>query len=144
MVWLVKQGGAFMSLPSVKSVARKFGIDLKKRLTSKQAEKVLVGAMMADLPEAVEYLHRKAHEAKKSGQPINWAEDPNSKLGKQLIRIHASDAMRPLAEKHFCHGMRLTFVNCCGGKVEPKPPRRLDVLVLQIKHQDGQIAKADC
>jgi hypothetical protein len=133
-----------MSFPSVATVAAERGYDLGA-LTQAQAEEVLVEAVRRDCADAVSYLHRLSHEAQRSsGMGIAWLEDPNSVLGKQLIRIHASDAVRPLVEKHFCHGERLTFVNCCGGKVGGQKPKDEDLLILQIHSQAGPIAYADC
>ena len=104
----------------------------------------LLAAVREDCPEAVEYLHRKAHEAKDTGNPVLWTEDPNSTLGKQLIRIHASDAVRPLVQEHVCHGLNLAFVNCCGGVVGGEKKGLDDLVRLQIECQAGPIAHADC
>ncbi len=126
-----------MSLPSIPQVAIDLKIDLSKARKS-QRERVLVEAMRRDLPLAVKLLHQKSH---KKGADAEWLEDPNSEIGKQLIRLHASDALRPLAEKHFCHGKKLWFVNCCKGVVGTKPR---NLLRLQIETQMGPIAYADC
>lgn len=104
----------------------------------------LLAAVKEDCPDAVEYLHGKAHEVKDTGNPVLWTEDPNSVLGKQLIRIHASDAVRPLVQEHVCHGLNLTFVNCCGGIVGGNKPTAQKIIDLQIKMQAGPIAYADC
>jgi hypothetical protein len=104
----------------------------------------LLAAVKEDCPEAVEYLHKKAHQAQDSGQPVMWSEDPNSKLGKQLIRIHASDAVRPLVQEHVCHGMELAFVNCCSGQVGGKKKDPEELVQFQIECQAGPIAYADC
>ena len=123
-----------MSFPSVaKHVAQ-----------GKTGVMALLAAVKEDCPEAVEYLHRKAHEAKDSGKPVLWTEDPNSKLGKQLIRIHASDAVRPLVQEHICHGMELTFVNCCSGEVGGNKKSLQELIRLQIECQAGPIAYSDC
>lgn len=133
-----------MSFPSVAAVAAEKGFNLAA-LTGMQAEEVLVEAVRRDCPEAVAYLHHLSHLAQHSDDKgVPWNEDPNSVLGKQLIRIHASDAVRPLAEKYFCHGERLTFVNCCGGKVGGQKPKDEDLQILQIHSQSGPIAYADC
>ncbi len=127
-----------MSLPSIPTIAREKGYALIA-LSATQREALLVEAMRRDLPLAVDLLHRKAHE--NGPEAGEWLEDPNSPIGKQLIRLHASDALRPLASKHFCHGKPLTFVNCCKGKVGDPPA---DLLDLQIKTQAGPVAFADC
>ena len=133
-----------MSLPSIKLVAKELGISLDGEISPEQQEQVLVGAMRRDLPLAVKLLHEKAHEADKTAGRADWLQDPNSPIGKQLIRLHASDALRPLASKHFCHGKELAFINCCGGAVTAKKLSTAELLDLQIKMQAGPIAYSDC
>jgi hypothetical protein len=130
-----------MSLPSLVKVLAKAGITDIKATTEQQREDLLLEAMRHDIPEALEYLHKKSHEAEKNGF-ADWMEDPKSPLGQQLIRIHASDAFRPIVSKRICHGQKLTFVNCCKGIVGEAPD--LDVMLLQIQTQNGDIAKSDC
>ncbi len=135
-----------MSLPSIPSIAHERGIDLSA-CTRADREAVLVEAMRRDMTLAVSYLHALSHREPDESGRVLWTESPHSVLGKQLVRLHASDALRPLASKHFCHGKRLTFVNCCGGAVGG-PPKKDDedddLLDLQIKSQAGPIAYADC
>lgn len=135
-----------MSLPSIPAVAQRLGIDLSTA-TEAQCEEVLVESMRIDLPLAVKLIHDKGHGA---GADAEWLEDPNSDLGKQVIRILASDALRPLAEKHFICGnknkpeeerKKLWMVNCCKGGVGKKPE---NLLRLQVETQAGPIAYADC
>lgn len=130
-----------MSLPSINAVAQEMGIDLGAMLTTEQQESVLVEAMRRDLGPALDLLHRKAHEAQSNGGHADWLEDPSSDIGKQLTRIHAGDALRSLASKHFCHGLQLSFFNCCKGVVG-KPPA--EPMLVQIQCQAGPIAYADC
>lgn len=139
-----------MSLPSIPDIAaeRKYNL---QRLTHAQREEVLVEAMRRDMPLAITLLHKKAHEAQEGSGSADWLEDPNSEIGRQLIRLHASDSLRPLASKHFCHGQQLTFINCCGGIVGTPPKNddeddeNLDALHdRQIQSQVGPIAYADC
>ena len=127
-----------MSFPSTAAVAAELGLDLRV-LSDADAERVLVGAMKRDCPEAVNFLHGQAH---KLGE--FWSLDPNSPLGRQVIRLCASDATRPLVEKHFCHGEPIAFYNCCNGVVGPKPKTVGDVLRMQIECQAGPRAYADC
>jgi hypothetical protein len=140
-----------MSLPSIVAILKEWNIADVATVSCEVREEILAEAMRRDLPLAVDLLHAKSHEAKLRGGCAHWIEDPNSPIGKQLIRLHASDAMRPLASKHFAHGARLTFVNCCKGVVEfpPKPEDErpnndIDVYLLQIQTQNGDVAYADC
>src|SRR6266481_1120142 len=109
-----------MSLPSIGKVAEEMQLDLT-HLTPDQEEMILVEAMRRDLPLAVARLHELAHQAKESNGAAELVEDPKSTLGGQLIRICASDAARPLASKHFCHGLAISFANCCNVRVGTPP-----------------------
>ena len=130
-----------MSLPSIPAVAQEMGINLDGAITSEQQETVLVEAMRRDLKPALDLLHDKAHEAETNGGHANWLEDPSSEIGKQLTRIHAGDVLRTLASKHFCHGLQLSFSNCCRGTVGEPPA---EPMLVQIQCQAGPIAYADC
>lgn len=134
-----------MSLPSITAVAAELGIDLATA-TEAENEQVLCGAMRRDLGDAIAFLHQQAHDAKEAGI-MSWTEKPKSPLGQQLIRLHASTAMRFLAEKHFCHGAELIFINCCNGKVVvdgKKKPSIPELIAMQIRAQDGRDASPDC
>ncbi len=130
-----------MSLPSITSIANDMGINLDRPTTPEQNEALLVEAMRRDLGPALELLHKKAHEARSRGGSADWQEDPKSPIGKMLTRIHAGDVLRGLASKHFCHGMRLSFFNCCKGIVGTQPD---DPMRIQIQCQAGPIAFSDC
>ncbi|MEA2714981.1 MAG: hypothetical protein QOG91_9 [Candidatus Parcubacteria bacterium] len=130
-----------MSLPSLTAVAEELGINLGGEISLEQQEQVLVGAMRRDLKPALDLLHRKAHEAKENGGHADWLEDPSSEIGKMLTRIHAGDTLRSLASKYFCHGLQLSFFNCCKGVVG-KPPTQ--PMLVQIRCQAGPITYSDC
>jgi hypothetical protein len=130
-----------MSLPSIPKVAKKLHIDLSGRVSRKGQEVLLVGAMRIDLKKGLALLHKKAHEAQKNGGRADWQVDPKSEIGRQLTRIHAGDELRRLASKHFCHGLKLSFFNCCKGIVGTKPA---SPMLVQIQCQIGPIAYADC
>lgn len=137
-----------MSLPSVVSLALSMGIDIETA-TEEQTENLLVAAMKQDLSLAWEHMHQLAHRAQNDpAHRIVWSEDPNSPLGKQLIRIH-TDALRPLLIKHAMHNVLTTFVNCCGGAVvdEKNGGKKLtagEIQKLQIQMQNGDLASPDC
>ncbi|MDB5224594.1 MAG: hypothetical protein JWO43_216 [Candidatus Adlerbacteria bacterium] len=134
-----------MSFPSVAKIAAERGIAIHSAPVNVLSD-ILLEAVKTDCKEAVDYLHKLSHTAQDTGAAVQWSEDPNSILGKQLIRIHASDAVRPLVQMHVCHGQTLTFVNCCGGRVGgPKPkPNDDEITRFQIQSQMGPIAYADC
>jgi hypothetical protein len=129
-----------MSLPSIAVVAQEMGVDLAAPIPETLQEQILKQAMARDLKPALDLLHQKSHEAQKNGS-ADWIEDPNSPIGKMLIRIHAGDTLRALASKHFCHGQPLTFFNCCKGVVGKAPE---SPMLIQIQCQAGPIAFADC
>lgn len=128
-----------MSFPSVALIAKERGLDLSN-LTSPQAEELLFEAVKRDCPQAIAFLHTQAHKPEEV-----WSHDPNSALGKQLIRIHASDAVRDIVSRRACHGKTLTFFNCCNGVVGGGKPKTIGELArMQIACQAGPVAYADC
>src|ERR1700682_5048919 len=132
-----------MSLPSITVIAEEYGIILVDA-SDEQREAVIVEAMRRDMPDAVALLERASGEADKNGGEVDWLEDPNSRIGKQLIRIHAGGVLRGLASKHFCGDKKLIFFNCCGGKVGGDGRKRTlgELMSLQIQMQDGTLARA--
>lgn len=135
-----------MSLPSIPAVAKEFGIAIATA-TDDEKKKMLMEAMKRDLGEGLAFLHARYHEAKKGGiGVVRWKADVNSHLGKQLVRIHASDALRALASE-LCHGADFVFVNCCDGEVATEPGKRRPpnaLIDLQLATQDGRIGTPDC
>lgn len=139
-----------MSFPSVAAIAAQMNVDLAQLVPGNEAdevlgERILATAIQRDLPLAWNYLHGVAHRADQEGKTIRFAEDPNSPLGKQIIRLAASNAAKEVVTKHCLHGRPWVFINCCGGLV-PKDgdPMPKISMVDQIHHQDGTHARADC
>ena len=133
-----------MSLPSLVSIIAERGITDITTVSDVEREEVVVEAMRRDLPLAVEYLHNMTHASQHAGGHVRGVEDPNSPLGKQLTRICAGTVLREFAQKHFCHGQEISFINCCGPVVGPERPPLRELVILQIAMQDGTIAYADC
>lgn len=125
-----------MSLPSLLEATQGFDLD---QLSEAELDDLVLNAMKKDLPLACEYLHKLSHS---DGEVVT--EDPHSPLGKQLVRVCASDTMRPLAEQHLCHGKRITFYNCCGIQVSEQRPKKRAITLTQIRAQAGPLAYADC
>jgi hypothetical protein len=130
-----------MSLPSISAVAEELGVNLDGAISVEEQERILVEAMRRDLKPALDLLHRKAHEAQGNGGSADWLEDPGSEIGKMLTRIHAGGTLRGLASKHFCHGLELSFFNCCKGVVGTPPA---EPMLVQIQCQAGPTAYSDC
>ncbi len=139
-----------MSFPSVVSIALARGVDLAALVPGNPehenlGEEILAEAIKTDLPLAWEYLHGLVHQADKAGETVSFVEDPASPLGKQIIRIAASDAARAVVTKHAMHGRKWVFINCCNGLIPPKgQPKPCVSVVDQIHYQDGTHAHADC
>lgn len=136
-----------MSLPSTPAIMQEMGIANIRQASATDRRKVLVSAIKRDLPLACDYLHKMAHELiNTKTASIFRVEDPNSPLGKQLIRIAASTPMRRIAEETLLHGMRFSFVNCCNVRLSevPEPEEEEELELLQIEAQNGVLAHADC
>jgi hypothetical protein len=127
-----------MSLPSLTRLTAEARCHLDQ-LSEEQLGRFMLGAIRSDLPLACEFLHKLSH-----GDGTISPQDPNSLLGKQLIRICGGDVLRSLAEEHLCHGKKITFYNCCGIAVREEKPTRLEMLRTQFACQVGPIAYADC
>lgn len=127
-----------MSYPSIKQVL----VNVKLEDSSQEElNEMLFSAFQKDLPEGVSYLLDLAEEVK-SGKRMLKIEDPNSKLGKQLIRLIGTDVARGIMEQRT--GIALGLYNCCG-VVGAKSKEQLDMTPLeQIQLQDGTLADADC
>lgn len=136
--------GAIGSTPDKEKQAMSFPSVVKFLNEGKRGAEALLAAVRVDCSDAVRFLHEKAHESLELGNPVMWSMDPNSEIGRQLIRIHASDAVRPIVERHICHGLNLTFLNCCNGIVGGDKKTADELVDLQIGCQAGPIAYADC
>lgn len=134
-----------MSFPSVVAVAKQRGVDLTSLTDESVARDILAEAIRLDCGDAVRYLHERVHEADAAGTEVVFSEDPNSQLGKQLMRLFAADAVRSVVREKYLHGREIVFYNCCGGILSPRgTPAPIASALTQIHFQDGQIAYADC
>lgn len=130
-----------MTLPSLKGMIDARGGDAYK-LRPTERDEILTAAMRTDFGEALTMLHEAAHAA--DHHPDGRAvieQDPNSDIGKKLTRICAGTPLRDIAERKFCHGKQITFINCCKVIVGTPPE---DLVLEQILNQDGTFASADC
>lgn len=124
-----------MSYPSIKSV------DLEL-LDETAQEDALWNAFHADLPLGMQELEKDAEEVKKTGERKLTSYDPNSPLGKQLIRLLGTDIARGIIEKRM--GIALGMYNCCGKVVAPQRAALHMTMREQIMLQNGKLASADC
>ncbi len=65
-----------------------------------------------DLPLGIEYLQRAAAVIHAGEARTLTREDPNSPLGKQLVRLLGTDIARPIVERRL--GVAFGLYNCCG------------------------------
>lgn len=131
-----------MSYPSIVGILEQMQVTNLLQATPKQQEEALWRAFQEDLPLGVEYLRKMAQEVLSGAKRLLKVEDPNSALGKQLIRLLGTDVARPICERRLrvCFG----FYNCCS-VVAAETREDLNIsLVEQIQLQNGTLASADC
>lgn len=130
-----------MSYPSVKQVLEVSGITAETA-DPEQLRIALWQTFTVDLPQAVNHLIGLAKKVKESGKRVLDIQDPNSTLGKQLIRLLSADIARKICEEEL--GIALGLYNCCG-IVAATEQSELNMTVLeQINLQNGVLASADC
>ena len=124
-----------MSYPSIKTVDPKV-------LTEEERTSALLAAFHKDLPLGMEVLETDVRELKKTGMRKLVPEDPNSPLGKQIIRLLGTDVARGILEVHF--GVAFGLYNCCGRVVARNREELRMTTTEQIQLQNGVLASADC
>ncbi|MBM3231898.1 hypothetical protein FJZ21_00770 [Candidatus Pacearchaeota archaeon] len=130
-----------MSYPSIKQVITNAEVDIESS-SEKELNEVLFSAFQKDLPEGVSYILKIAKEVKSGNNRVLKIEDPNSKLGKQLIRLVGTDIAKGIMEEKT--GVALGMYNCCGLVAAPSKKLLLMNAIEQIKLQNGVFASADC
>jgi hypothetical protein len=124
-----------MSYPSIKNVD-------PDTLTERERESALLAAFRHDLPLGMAAIEKDAREVKRSGIRKLVPEDPNSPLGKQIIRLLGTDIARSILEQHY--GVAFGLYNCCGRVVAADRESLAMTTTEQIKLQNGVLASADC
>jgi hypothetical protein len=131
-----------MSFPSISEVIREQNIDLQVA-----SDEVLDGAIFEalhrNLHAGFHYLEDMADDLLLGHEKrILKIEDPNSMLGKQIIRLLGGDVARGICEQRF--GVAFGLYNCCA----PVVARTREELNMspreQIELQNGVLASADC
>ena len=87
-----------MSYPSIKQVLADAEFSFENS-SEEELNEMLFSAFQKDLPEGVSYLQEMAEEVKSGEDRMLKIEDPNSKLGKQLIRLVGTNVARGIMEK---------------------------------------------
>ena len=136
-----------MSYPSITSVLEERRVDLNTA-TQAQLEGALLEAFRRDLPDGMSYLKMMAAKVKQTGQRLLQPEDPNSPLGKQLIRLLGTDVARGIVGREFDSEFGIEFgiglYNCCGVVMAPTREALAMNMREQIMLQNGVLASADC
>jgi hypothetical protein len=130
-----------MSYPSVVAVLEEQGITLKTA-TDAQIKNVLLEAFHRDLGIGMSYLKSVAERIKSTDVRFLAAEDPNSTLGKQLMRLLGADIARSIVEEHF--GVAFGLYNCCGVAAAATREDLQMSMREQVMLQNGMLASADC
>ena len=124
-----------MSYPSIKHVD-------PDMLTEREREQALLAAFRIDLPLGVTAIENDAREVKQNGVRRLIVEDPNSPLGKQIIRLLGTDVARGVLERHY--EVVFGLYNCCARVVAVNRESLAMTTTEQINLQNGILASADC
>lgn len=131
-----------MSYPSIKDVLAARNIVLEDADDETLAN-AIYEALRRDLSNGVDYLTGMVKNlAGIKEKRILRVLDPNSPLGKQIIRLVGSDIARNILEQKLC--VSFALYNCCA----PVAAYRREDLAIsyreQIELQNGFLASADC
>jgi hypothetical protein len=130
-----------MSYPSVVAVLAEKRINLDTA-NDVELEAALKEAFGRDLGVGMSYLRRVADTVKQTGQRFLEAKDPNSAVGKQLIRLLGTDIARGIVERNL--NVAFGLYNCCGVVAAPTREKLSMTLREQVMLQNGVLASADC
>lgn len=130
-----------MSYPSIASIVHEMGLSLESA-NPEELKEALWRALSTDLSTGITYLQTVATECLTQGVRLLKVEDPNSVLGKQLIRLLGTDVARQLCSERL--GVAFGFYNCCSPVIAPAA-NMLNLSILeQVQLQNGDLAHADC
>lgn len=124
-----------MSYPSVA------GINARDMVPQEQ-EDTLWCAFNTDLPLGIAFLTNQAEKVKTTGERDLISEDPNSPLGKQIIRLVGTDIARGIVERRL--GVAFGLYNCCISVCAPDESELNMTMLEQIEFQNGARGSADC
>jgi len=100
----------------------------------------IANAIQKDLPLAYATFQQWMEEY--TGERVIHVQDPNSDVGKQLIRVCAGDILRKAMQDHF--GIGIGFLNCCNVIIADTIDAAEPTIAEQIQSQNGRIAYPDC
>ena len=129
-----------MSFPSVT------GILASRNVTPQTASEIqlhnaVIEALKTDLSAGFSVVESMVEDLTKTSEKrVVMNLDPNSRSGKQFIRLFASDVVRAVLEKHF--HVALGFYNCCKGVVAHRREELQLSLCEQVENQNQD--SVDC
>lgn len=129
-----------MSFPSVTKFLEQRGVTATTA-TPKQLESATLDALELELPLGMAHLTNLATETRQHQSKWIDVQDPDSPLGRQIIRL-MTDAIRPLMAKRF--GIAFGFYNCCNTVCAPTADELDLSLREQIMCQNGELSYASC
>jgi hypothetical protein len=130
-----------MSYPSVKQVLEKSGFTVESA-NADELRAALWETFALDLAEGINHLTAVAKRVKETGERVLNIQDPNSPLGKQLIRLVGTDIARSICQQQL--GVAFGIYNCCGIVAASNQSGLNMTMQEQIKLQNGEFASADC
>ncbi len=130
-----------MSYPSIVAILKEKGVTLEQ-VSESQARGLLWQAFQRDLSLGIAKLKELAEEALGHNKRMVHVEDPNSPLGKQLVRLLGADVARSICSEQM--DVAFALGNCCVAVVAPKSDLLQLTAIEQIEFQNGVKASADC
>lgn len=124
-----------MSYPSIK-------LAVTEGLSTEEQKELLWAAFQKDLPLGIQFLREQAENVRATGERILTINDPNSPLGKQIIRLLGTDIARGICEEKL--GVAFGLFNCCAPVTAPTKKDLNMTYLEQIQLQNGVMASADC
>lgn len=130
-----------MSYPSITPILEKSHLHLDSA-TDEQLQNALWQAFETDLSLGMEYLKKFAENVKNHSSSVLEILEPNSDLGKQILRLLGTDIARKIVEQKL--GIYFGLYNCCVVKGALKKEDLDMTYKEQIQLQNGELAHADC
>lgn len=131
-----------MSYPSIVDIIEERKIDLA-HANDETLTNALWEAFRRDLPDGTRYLNNIVQDLTHTKERrILRTENPNSTLGKQLIRLLGTDIARGICQRKL--GAQFGMYNCCGVVAGYCGEDLRLSLREQIELQNGVLASADC
>lgn len=130
-----------MSYPSVAKIVKDRGLDLSTASDTELREAIWQ-ALNTDLKDGIDYLAGLSDEVKRTGKKVVRPENPESPLGKKIIRLLGTDIARQILSQKL--GIQFAFYNCCCAVGAPTAEELKLSAREQIELQDETVATMHC